>query len=154
MTENVTEEKLELFAFWSYDLYPFVLGGQFTRMDGMGRVYVPNYQSWFAPMKILPLDTGKELFEKLMTLRDEHGAETDLLDRKFNAKAVGLLPDIVSGYHNIRLPEDIKSPETGYISRKIKEHFDKPESERTVTPAPDFAEVVIPGTQPNKERQL
>lgn len=111
----MTEEKLELYAFWSYDLYPFVLGGQFTKMDDKGSVYVPAYQGWIKkPIKILPLEAGQDLLNKLMELREEHRTATDLLDRDFNAKAIKLLPEIAKGFYQIRLPKD----STGEIEKE------------------------------------
>ena len=64
------QEVTGLFAFWRYDQYPYVLGAPVTKMDDEGRVYVPDYQGWFTPIKILPLQKGKKLLDALQNRED------------------------------------------------------------------------------------
>ena len=61
---------MNLFAFWSYGSYPYVLGGTVTRMREDGYVETKEYGpgAWFKPVKLLPLDAGKELNAKLRAL--------------------------------------------------------------------------------------
>ena len=63
-----------LFAFWKYDQFPFVLGGEVTDMKSDGAVetkeYGPGY--YFTPIKFLPLDEGKKKMAELRKLQDEY----------------------------------------------------------------------------------
>jgi hypothetical protein len=45
----------KLFAFWSYDIFPFVLGGEVVSFTESGAVEIKNYGSdyYFKPVKIL-----------------------------------------------------------------------------------------------------
>lgn len=65
MSRKNAQRVTGLFAFWRYDQYPFVLGAPVTEMDDEGKVYVPNYQGWVKPLKLMPLKKGKELLEAL-----------------------------------------------------------------------------------------
>lgn len=68
-----------LVAFWRYDLYPYILGGEATEMDDRGYVHVPSYQGRFKPIKILPYEPGMKLLEKLKELEAEYkNAQADL----------------------------------------------------------------------------
>jgi hypothetical protein len=62
-----------LFAFWRYDLYPYVLGAPITAMDNDGKVYVPSYQGWVVPFKLMPLKKGRDLLDALKN--NAHGLE-------------------------------------------------------------------------------
>lgn len=65
------QEVTGLFAFWRYDLYPYVTGAPITKMNDDGLVYAPSYQGWFAPIKLMPLSKGVQLLDA-MTARP-HG---------------------------------------------------------------------------------
>jgi len=69
------------YAFWRYDLFPYVLGGTITKMREDGCVGTVEYGSYFNPVKILPVDAGKELHKKIEALARERA---DAL-KKFNA---------------------------------------------------------------------
>lgn len=64
------------YAFWRYDLFPYILGGTITKMKENGCVETVEYGkgNYFRPMKILPEDAGKELHEKIRILEKEHNA--------------------------------------------------------------------------------
>lgn len=61
-----------LYAFWRYDLFPFYLGGQVSKMKDDGSVqtieYGPGY--YFKPVLLLPLAAGKSLMAKLNDLSE------------------------------------------------------------------------------------
>lgn len=50
----------KLYAFWSYDQFPYVLGGTVTKMFDDGTVETKEYGqgSRFTPIKIVPLKAG------------------------------------------------------------------------------------------------
>jgi hypothetical protein len=83
----------DLFAFWRYDLYPYVLGAPITRMDDNGNAFAPSYQAWFHPIKIMPLEAGKALGARLEQMRAEHRAARALLDTEWNKALFDLLPE-------------------------------------------------------------
>lgn len=82
-----------LFAFWRYDQFPYVLGAEIARMDDVGNVYAPSYQSWFRPIKTMPTRAGKALNQRLERMRAEHGAARALLDAAWNKALFDLMPE-------------------------------------------------------------
>jgi len=50
----------KLYAFWSYDKFPYVLGGTVTKMHDDGTVETKEYGqgSCFTPIKIVPFKAG------------------------------------------------------------------------------------------------
>ena len=64
-----------LYAFWKYDQFPYIIGGEVSKINGKGHVYAPSYQSWFVPLKILPIIEGKELGIKIKELTEEYKRE-------------------------------------------------------------------------------
>ena len=73
LIDRFTPMKKKLFAFWRYDQFPNVLGGEITDMDAEGNVETANYGKghWFKPIKIVPLAEGKRLMDELHTLKLE-----------------------------------------------------------------------------------
>lgn len=49
-----------LYAFWTYDQFPYVLGGTVTKMNDNGTVETKEYGPGFTfdPLKVLPLKAG------------------------------------------------------------------------------------------------
>ena len=64
-------------------------------MDDDGRVYVPSYTSWFTPIKILPLQPGKDLLNKLENLECECNDEHTNVDDKYKIKLLYLMPEAI-----------------------------------------------------------
>ena len=66
----------ELFAFWQYDTYPYLLGGTITQMDDQGRIETVEYGhgNWFRPVKILPVKAGQELMRQICELTKKRDA--------------------------------------------------------------------------------
>jgi hypothetical protein len=75
------------FAFWSYDLYPYMLGGKTTFMHKDGLVETEGFTGMlFRPFKILPAETGQELYGKIQELRQEYAEAKDKLKTEFDKK--------------------------------------------------------------------
>lgn len=52
--------KQKLYAFWKYDVPPYVLGGEVTEIKSNGRVCVKGFTGYsFLPLQILPLEEGR-----------------------------------------------------------------------------------------------
>src|SRR5215208_5186423 len=79
-----TTSAIDLYAFWRYDSFPFVLGGPVTRMDEEGRVETENYGAgnWFTPARLLPRAAGEKLHGELKLLEAQHGEAR----KKFDAE--------------------------------------------------------------------
>jgi hypothetical protein len=61
----------DLFAFWRYDLFPYVLGAPVTEMDEIGWIRAKGYNGrWFKPTKLLPLADGKELWKRILKVQE------------------------------------------------------------------------------------
>lgn len=75
----------ELYAFWKYDQFPFVLGGQITNMRSDGAVETVGYGKgyWFTPVKILPLEEGRKMAMRLKQLQIQRDVELDVVYAKF-----------------------------------------------------------------------
>lgn len=89
MTRN--EQKIALFAFWPYDAFPFVLGSEATKMNDEGRVYVPAYQGWVSPTKLVPVKTGREIKKSLDVLVTKKREAQKELDEEFDGRARALI---------------------------------------------------------------
>lgn len=68
----ITKPEPQLYAFWKYDAFPYVLGGPVVAMDATGRVETSNFGPgyWFHPIKLVPFAHGEKIaedFEKLAT---------------------------------------------------------------------------------------
>lgn len=65
---------MKLYAFWKYDLFPYVLGGEVVEMRDDGRVLVKGYGPgfWFKPIRLVPVKTGKAIKKKLDEIEARH----------------------------------------------------------------------------------
>ncbi len=86
--------KQKLYAFWSYDLCPYMLGGEVERFADDGMIVAKGYQGMkFKPLAILPDKAGKEALKFLKKIRADYDkAEKDLKKKYKDAarKLVGL----------------------------------------------------------------
>ena len=75
-------------AFWSYDTYPFVLWGEIEKdkkhPSRTDMVYVPSYQSFFAPFLICPSIEANDLIKELESLEAWKDEEEKKLCGLFN----------------------------------------------------------------------
>jgi len=90
-----TKKVSDLFAFWRYDLFPYVLGGQVSGMDDKGLVYISSYQRWFNPIKLLPTDTGKKVSQELRQLELEYSQAKDKLLKEYEDKLEKIMPESI-----------------------------------------------------------
>jgi hypothetical protein len=74
-----------LYAFWKYDQFPFVLGGEVTAMQSDGSVETVGYGKgyWFTPFKIVPLADGRKIAKELERLRAEYRQAQATLAKEF-----------------------------------------------------------------------
>ena len=95
MAAKTTKVK-DLFAFWRYDLFPYVLGGTVVEMSDKGNIRTREYDyMWFTPIKIMPLDAGKALWSRIDKVRNEHHVALREFDKEWRSKIEQLLPDVV-----------------------------------------------------------
>ena len=83
-----------LYAFWAYDLFPFILGGPVEKMGKHGEVETKNFGPgfWFTPLKIMPEESGKELHEKINLLEKEYDKDIKQLREKYYDKLNSIAP--------------------------------------------------------------
>lgn len=86
-------EKQRLWAFWKYDRWPFLLGGEIDHFTAGGSVYITSYQSAFKPVLILSYKEGKSLLESLITMGAQLEADTIALRQSYTKKANELLEE-------------------------------------------------------------
>jgi hypothetical protein len=79
----------QLYAFWSYDLFPFCLGGEVTNVRLNGYVETREYGTgfYFKPFLLLPYAEGKKKAEALQKLSDEHHSAQQTLAATYLKKA-------------------------------------------------------------------
>lgn len=59
------EYATKLYAFWKYDLPPYLLGGEVEEIRPDGITKIKGYTGLFKPVKIVPLEKGIKLHKKL-----------------------------------------------------------------------------------------
>jgi len=70
--EAKAETPAPLYAFWNHDQFPFFLGGEVAGFLPDGSVKIVGYGGHsFHPVKILPMEEGLELHQKLIDLKQE-----------------------------------------------------------------------------------
>lgn len=82
-----------LFAFWKYDMFPYLLGGTITKMRDDGYIQTVEYGpgNYFKAIKILPLKAGKQLQDKLCKISRDREVELKNLYSEWDKK----LKDII-----------------------------------------------------------
>lgn len=83
-----------LFAFWTYSSFPYVLGAPIDEMDEEGRVQAPSFGTgyWFRPIKIVPVAKGEKLMAQLEQLGEEEREAQSVLRQEFLGKVKELVP--------------------------------------------------------------
>lgn len=90
MSNNMNQE---LYAFWEYDLYPYLLGGTVTQITSTGAVKTKEFgNSLFRPIIILPLESGIQLANKLKELDSEYRKARCDIELDFTQKLFSALP--------------------------------------------------------------
>jgi hypothetical protein len=97
MVRKATFKPEELFAFWNYDQYPYVLGGTITEIDDSGLVQTKEYGQGtrFKPVKILPVTSGRALSVKLKHLGEEYKTAQKQLHEMMMKELAALMPEAV-----------------------------------------------------------
>lgn len=82
-----------LFAFWSYTSFPFVLGGPVVAMHADGRVLLATYGGMTVrPCHLTTKKAGAALLAELEKLRSQHAKEEKAFQAKWRSRAAELLP--------------------------------------------------------------
>ena len=77
-----------LYAFWDYDLCPYMLGGVIQGFLSSGNVKVKGYDGMsFKPIAILPDDTGRKALARLRNLQDQYRIEEKEIKSKYKELA-------------------------------------------------------------------
>lgn len=86
----------ELYAFWKYDLYPFVCGGPVVEMRDDGWVQTKNFGKgyWFKPIHLLPLKAGEELHRRIKSLECARVDGLKQFNQEWNSKLQAICPFI------------------------------------------------------------
>ena len=76
--------KIRIYAFWKYDLFPYISGGEVTEI-GENLVETKEYGKgrWFTYVKIFPFKEGKKIQQKLDLLEEKYYQEKKELLKKF-----------------------------------------------------------------------
>lgn len=88
----------DLFAFWSYGLFPYVLGGKVVEMDEDGCVRTEEYGGMtFKPIKLMPRAAGEKLMEKIKALRAEQYEAEKAFHAQWLIRIHALVPFLSKG---------------------------------------------------------
>lgn len=83
-----------IYAFWTYDLCPYFLGGEVIEFNDDGSVKVKGYYPHifgFKPVAIIPGEKGKKVNDELNLMMNEYRREESELKTKYYNKAKELL---------------------------------------------------------------
>lgn len=88
MDKDPDVSNLNLYGFWKYDQFPYILGDQITRITSTGRIETVNYGkgSTFLPIVIVPLDTGIRVQKVLDSYYEEYRMDLEALKKKYDDK--------------------------------------------------------------------
>lgn len=82
-----------LFAFWSYGSFPFVLGGPVVAMNADGRVLLATYGGRIVrPCHLTTKKAGAAMLAELEKLCAEHDKAEKTFRNEWRAKVAELLP--------------------------------------------------------------
>lgn len=88
----------EKYAFWEYDQYPYVLGGQVTNTLPNGNVEVAGYYgrgtTGFKPLIIFPYKLGKLIAQRLTELKQQRIDELKRVNVSFNRQICGVSSEL------------------------------------------------------------
>lgn len=80
--------QLDLYAFWEYSEFPYILAGPVSKLHENGDVETANYGPGFRfkPVKLLPREAGAQLHGALKTLEKAHEAAQKKFHSEWKAK--------------------------------------------------------------------
>ena len=78
--------KQELYAFWSYDQFPYVLGGTITKIHDDSSIETKEYGpgARFSPIKIVPLKAGMIIQHDLNNRAETRRRKRDEVNTEFD----------------------------------------------------------------------
>jgi hypothetical protein len=72
----------ELYAFWKYDLFPYVLGGEVNEIKDNMRVTIKGREGYiYSVFTILPREQGLLIQERLDKLEKSYDEKKELLNK-------------------------------------------------------------------------
>lgn len=84
---------VELYAFWRYDQYPYVLHGEVAEMKDDGGVTLKSYAGMYVkPLLLLPLGSGRQVGEQIDKLRADYKEAKLKLKETWRQNAAVVLP--------------------------------------------------------------
>ena len=85
-----------LYAFWRYDLFPFVCGASVNKMDERGLVSAPSYGgSWFKPLLLLPHEAGLEIQKVLDASKAEMRRRKEEIEKQIESSLIVQVPRVL-----------------------------------------------------------
>ena len=88
MPKPQIKNKQTLYAFWDYDVCPYMIGGIVEEFTGEGRVRVKGYDGMaFKPIAILPDEAGKKALNRLKEMRFEWAEAERALKTTYKSRA-------------------------------------------------------------------
>ena len=92
-TKKDPQKVSDLFAFWPYDTFPFMLGARVVEMREDGRVVAEGYTGLvFTPFKLMPREAGEKLWKQVETMRVDHRKAVSAVHAEWHAKLRDLVP--------------------------------------------------------------
>lgn len=85
----------KLYAFWKYDLFPYVLGGEVTDINDDGLVYIESYQARFRPILILPFEKGKKINQEIEKIKNSYDNEFKKLRKEKLKEIIDICPQLL-----------------------------------------------------------
>lgn len=83
----------ELYAFWRYDQFPYVLHGNVVDLRRDGCVRVEGYLTTaFYPLLLLPKEEGQKLGREINKLRAEHRAAREEFEKEWRVRLRTITP--------------------------------------------------------------
>lgn len=90
--DNKKQGCTDTFAFWSYDKFPYMLGGSVGHFNG-SKAYIPAYQGYFDPLFVLSEESGEQLRNKLSELENNFRREKTKLKLDYLKEIQEILGD-------------------------------------------------------------
>lgn len=86
----------KIFAFWSYDKFPFVIGDSVTPLS-LGLMKTDHYGQYGTQSVIAyrPVQSGVEIQQQLKSLESELKHKIENLQTEYETKAIQILPELV-----------------------------------------------------------
>jgi hypothetical protein len=93
---NMNEPKNTQYAFWRYDLFPFVLGAECFDNSKLNReeVFVPSYAGYLKPIKIVSIEKGKEIQANLNNLKQLRADMIQAIEAQMSVKLDKIMKEL------------------------------------------------------------